>query len=151
MVRRSSQWLAVGLLLGTPLLVASGDRVAGALAFGAAVLVWGAVRQAEAFFGRHGDKVVAVAPCVESFRQLNGIVAGVSKMAWWRFLLFNILGAALWVGVWGSFGYFFGDSWAGSWLSSSASSSALSWGSILLVALAIAHKLFKRRREERGS
>jgi membrane protein DedA with SNARE-associated domain len=33
-------------------------------------------------------------------RQLNGIVAGALGMSWWRFLLFNAIGAALWVGAW---------------------------------------------------
>ncbi len=38
--------------------------------------------RAEAFFGRYGGKVVTVARFVEGFRQLNCIVAGVSRMAW---------------------------------------------------------------------
>ena len=64
---------------------------------------------AENFFNRHGGKVVMVARFIEIFRQLNGIVAGISGMRWRSFLLFNTIGAALWVGVWGGVGYFFGN------------------------------------------
>jgi len=33
-------------------------------------------------------------------RQLNGIVAGMLGMPWWRFALFDAVGAVLWVSVW---------------------------------------------------
>ncbi|MGW2492036.1 DedA family protein [Streptomyces sp. NPDC001606] len=55
---------------------------------------------AEEFFGRHGGKVVTVARFVEGLRQANGIIAGTIGMPWRRFLAFNALGAALWVGLW---------------------------------------------------
>jgi membrane protein DedA with SNARE-associated domain len=63
----------------------------------------------EGFFDRNGGKVVATARFIEGLRQFNGIVAAVSGMPWSRFLLFNILGAAIWVGFWGSAAYFFGS------------------------------------------
>ena len=31
---------------------------------------------------------------------INGIIAGISKMRWKKFVLFNMTGAALWVGMW---------------------------------------------------
>jgi membrane protein DedA with SNARE-associated domain len=58
----------------------------------------------ERFFSRHGGKVVAIARFVEGLRQANGIIAGTTGMRWRRFLAFNVLGAALWVGVWASLG-----------------------------------------------
>jgi membrane protein DedA with SNARE-associated domain len=65
--------------------------------------------KAAAFFERHGGKVVVVARFIEGLRQVNGIVAGTSAMTWRRFLVFNGLGAALWVGTWSAVGYFAGD------------------------------------------
>ena len=59
---------------------------------------------AEAFFAGHGGKVVTIARFIEGLRQANGIIAGISEMAWRRFLAFNALGAALWVGLWVSVG-----------------------------------------------
>ncbi len=64
---------------------------------------------ADAFFRRHGDVVVVVARFFEILRQLNGIVAGAARMPWWRFLLFNAVGAALWIGFWTSLAFFAGQ------------------------------------------
>ncbi len=65
--------------------------------------------KAEAFFARHGGKVVAVARFVSGLRQANGIIAGLTRMHWLRFLAFNALGAALWVGAWCAAGYLAGS------------------------------------------
>jgi len=64
--------------------------------------------KAEAFFNRQGGKIITVARFVEGLRQANGIIAGITEMHWLRFLAFNALGAALWVGTWVSAGYFAG-------------------------------------------
>ena len=63
----------------------------------------------EAFFRRHGGEVVLVARFFAVVRQLNGIVAGTVGMGWWRFLAYNSVGAALWVGAWGLGVYYFGQ------------------------------------------
>jgi membrane protein DedA with SNARE-associated domain len=67
------------------------------------------LKQVERFFDRHGDVVIIFARFVVLLRQLNGIVAGTLSMPWPRFLLFNAIGAALWVGWWGLLGYWFGQ------------------------------------------
>lgn len=56
--------------------------------------------RAEKFFESRGAIVVVVARFIEILRQLNGIIAGVAGMRWWRFLGYNAVGAALWVGFW---------------------------------------------------
>ncbi len=65
--------------------------------------------KATGFFERHGGKIVIVARFIEGLRQANGIIAGISGMHWARFIVFNAIGAALWVGVWTSVGYFSGS------------------------------------------
>jgi membrane protein DedA with SNARE-associated domain len=65
--------------------------------------------KAEGFFTRHGGKVVTIARFVEGLRQANGIIAGITGMRWRRFLAFNVLGAAIWVGLWSAVGYFAGN------------------------------------------
>jgi membrane protein DedA with SNARE-associated domain len=67
------------------------------------------LEKAERFFDRHGGKIIAIARFIEGLRQANGIIAGLTKMRWLRFLAFNALGAALWVGTWVSVGYFAGQ------------------------------------------
>lgn len=67
------------------------------------------LNRAEHFFGRHGGKIITIARFIEGLRQANGIIAGISGMHWRRFLAFNALGAALWVGTWVSLGYLTGN------------------------------------------
>jgi membrane protein DedA with SNARE-associated domain len=98
----------------------AGDNIGYAIGrFGgrALVLRWGKyvfiteerLDKAEDFFHRHGGKIIVIARFVEGLRQANGIIAGIAKMHWLRFLAFNMLGAALWVGAWVSIGYFAGQ------------------------------------------
>jgi membrane protein DedA with SNARE-associated domain len=67
------------------------------------------IRKAEEFFNRQGGKIVVVARFIEGLRQANGIIAGLSDMRWAKFIVFNALGAALWVGTWCAIGYFGGS------------------------------------------
>lgn len=67
------------------------------------------LERAEGFFKRYGGVVVVVARFFEVLRQLNGIVAGIVKMPWLRFLPYNALGAALWVCFWGILFYEVGN------------------------------------------
>jgi membrane protein DedA with SNARE-associated domain len=64
--------------------------------------------QVEAVFGRYGSVTVAFARFVNVLRQLNGVVAGMLKMDWRRFLFFNALGGALWVSAWTLTGFYLG-------------------------------------------
>jgi len=97
-----------------------GDNIGYAIGrFGgrALVLRWGKyvfitaerLDKAEEFFNRHGGKIITVARFIEGLRQANGIIAGIAEMHWLRFLAFNALGAALWVGTWVTVGYFAGQ------------------------------------------
>ena len=54
----------------------------------------------EQLFARFGPEIVIVARFIPVLRQLNGVVAGGARMPWKRFLAYNTLGAALWVGTW---------------------------------------------------
>lgn len=64
---------------------------------------------AERFFAGHGNIVVPVARFADALRQVNGIVAGLAGMPWWRFLAYNALGAAAWVVLWVLAGFLAGD------------------------------------------
>ena len=67
------------------------------------------IARATGFFQRHGGWIIIIARFIEGLRQANGIIAGVSGIHWAKFLIFNTIGAALWVGVWVSVGYFSGS------------------------------------------
>jgi membrane protein DedA with SNARE-associated domain len=61
------------------------------------------------FYDRFGPEVVIVARFFVIARQLNGLVAGSSGMLPLRFFIYNVLGAALWVGTWGMAAWFLGE------------------------------------------
>ncbi len=67
------------------------------------------IDRASGFFDRHGGWIIIVARFIEGLRQANGIIAGISGIHWAKFLLFNVIGAALWVLVWTSVGYLSGS------------------------------------------
>ena len=64
--------------------------------------------RAERFFARRGSRIVLVARFIDGLRQLNGVIAGISAMPWRTFLLYNAIGAALWVGWWTTISYVLG-------------------------------------------
>lgn len=66
-------------------------------------------KKLEEFFNRNGGKVVIVARFIDGLRQLNGIIAGSSDMKWPKFLMFNTIGATIWVLFWTLLGYFGGS------------------------------------------
>ena len=64
--------------------------------------------KAEAITARWGPLMVVAARFVVVLRQLNGLVAGTTGMSWPRFFAANLVGAALWVGLWTTLAWRFG-------------------------------------------
>ena len=54
------------------------------------------VHRSEEFFGRHGSKAVFLGRFVPVVRATLGWMAGVGRMPWRRFLLWNVAGAVAW-------------------------------------------------------
>lgn len=98
------------------------------------------------FFDRHGGKVVAVARFIEGLRQANGIIAGITGMHWAKFLAFNALGAALWVAVWTSVGYFSGSHINAIYNAATRYSTYFAIAVAVLIVAYVARRLWKRRR-----
>ena len=55
---------------------------------------------------RRGGIVILFARFLDGLRQLNGIVAGLLRMPWWTFTLYNVAGAILWTCTWGLATYY---------------------------------------------
>jgi membrane protein DedA with SNARE-associated domain len=91
----------IGYLIGRRLGRAIVVRYGGKIGINA-----GRLDRVEAVFARYGPVTVAFARFVNILRQLNGVVAGMLKMGWRRFLVFNALGGALWVSVWTLTGFY---------------------------------------------
>jgi membrane protein DedA with SNARE-associated domain len=102
---------------------------------------------AEEFFGRHGGKIVTVARFIEGLRQANGIIAGTTGMHWRRFLAYNALGAALWVGLWASLAYLAGSHITAVYDEISRYQLYVVAGFAVLVAALVVRHVVRRRRE----
>ncbi len=61
------------------------------------------------FYKKYGNKTITLARFVPIIRTFAPIMAGVGKMKYKVFLLWNILGGFLWVGVVTTLGYFLGN------------------------------------------
>ena len=104
--------------------------------------------RAESFFTRHGGKIVTVARFIEVLRQTNGIIAGITRMPWLRFLAFNALGAALWVGTWTTVGYLAGNHIQAIYTQANRYALyLLAAAAVVIVALVIRHRRRRARRE----
>jgi membrane-associated protein len=69
------------------------------------------LQRGEKLFARYGALTIFFARFVFGMRVIAGPLAGVLRMPWRKFLIFNFLGAALWVSVISSAGYLFGRHW----------------------------------------
>jgi membrane protein DedA with SNARE-associated domain len=65
----------------------------------------------ERLFKRYGSGTILFSRFVFGMRVIAGPLAGVLRMPWKRFALFNFLGAVLWVTAISMAGYFFGGNW----------------------------------------
>lgn len=69
------------------------------------------ISRGEELFAKYGAVTVFFARFVFGMRIIAGPMAGVLRMSWRKFLLFNVLGAAVWVTVVSLAGYLFGRHW----------------------------------------
>lgn len=69
------------------------------------------IERGERLMEKYGAPIIFVARFIFGLRVVAGPLAGVLRMNWALFALYNFLGATLWVTVIASAGYFFGSQW----------------------------------------
>lgn len=129
---------AIGRLGGRPLIERYGRYI---------LLTPARFDKGTAFFERHGGKIIIAARFIEGLRQANGIIAGTTGMHWRRFLVFNAIGAALWVAVWVSVGYFSGSHIDSIYSTATRYSTYLAVAAGVFIAAVIARHVIRTRRE----
>ena len=67
------------------------------------------LEKTHSFFRKYGGKTIILARFVPIVRTFAPFVAGMGKMNYYYFMLYNLTGAAMWVGIFCFAGYFFGD------------------------------------------
>lgn len=63
----------------------------------------------QAFYEKHGGKTVVIARFIPIIRTFAPFVAGIGSMKYPRFILFSLLGNALWINLFVWTGFFFGN------------------------------------------
>src|ERR1700677_3221916 len=77
--------------------------------YGAAIhLDEGRLKVAQYLFQRHGGKIVFFGRFVALLRAFAAFLAGVNRLPWPRFLIFNALGGVVWATLFGTGGYVLG-------------------------------------------
>lgn len=66
------------------------------------------LERAQAFYQRHGGKAIVMARFLPILRTFAPFVAGIGRMNYWRFWMFNVVGAVVWVSIFLLAGYWFG-------------------------------------------
>ena len=67
--------------------------------------------EAEAWFAKRGALIVLLGRCVPGMRSLVSLPAGLLRMPRWEYLLFTLLGSAVWNTVLVGAGYALGSQW----------------------------------------
>jgi membrane-associated protein len=67
------------------------------------------LQRTQRFFEKYGSKTIVFARFVPIVRTFAPFLAGVGTMSYRRFGAYNVIGAALWVGIFVYAGYFFGS------------------------------------------
>jgi membrane protein DedA with SNARE-associated domain len=103
---------------------------------------------AERFFDRHGDKTVFFGRHLAVLRAWAAFLAGLNRMSWQKFTLYNAAGGILWSVLYGSIGYFLGNNLS---LMHRVISGLGIVGALITVVLVVAVFVYWRRSRKAGT
>jgi membrane protein DedA with SNARE-associated domain len=108
------------------------------------------LQRAERFFQKHGNKTVFFGRFVAILRAWAAFLAGVNRMHWMTFLIYNAAGGILWATIYGCLGFFAGRAFHDNFGAVEHIASTVSWvGAVIIVAVVIVIYIIFRVRRKR--
>ena len=108
--------------------------------------------RAEKFFDKHGDKTVFFGRFIAVLRAWAAFLAGVNKMRWRNFVIYNAAGGILWATIYGTLGYFAGRFLQANFSQVEKIAGRISlWGAIVIVVVVVVATIIVRLRRARRS
>ena len=109
------------------------------------------MEKSEKYFYDHGVAATLTGRLIPGIRHLISIPAGLSKMPYWKFLLYTTIGAGVWHSILAGLGWYLHSFVPEDQLTEKLTEYGeyIKWGIIALVVLAIAWFVVKRMREKK--
>jgi membrane-associated protein len=104
-----------------------------------------AIEKGDEFFARHGGKAVALGRFVAGVRVVVALLAGVNRLPWKVFALWNVLGAIVWATTVGVLAYYVGEA-----IQHDLLYGGLAAGAIVIVLVAVHLVMHRRDRRRRA-
>ncbi len=92
--------------------------------------------RAERFFAKHGNKTVFFGRFIAVLRAWAAFLAGVNKMHWRTFLVYNAAGGIAWSVIYGTIGYLAGRVFHDNFTQVERLARTISWGAAIVVVIA---------------
>jgi membrane protein DedA with SNARE-associated domain len=108
------------------------------------------LERAERFFAKHGNKTVFFGRFIAVLRAWAAFLAGVNRMRWSSFLIYNATGGILWATIYGCLGFYAGRLFHDNFSAVEHLASTISWtGAIVIIVAIIAFYIIWRIRRKR--
>jgi membrane protein DedA with SNARE-associated domain len=110
------------------------------------------LERAERFFAKHGDKTVFFGRFVAVLRAWAAFLAGVNRMRWPAFLVYNAAGGILWATIYGCLGFFAGRVFHDNFGAVEHLARTISWAGagLIVAAVIVAYIVFRVRRKRKA-
>lgn len=106
------------------------------------------LHRSEQFFSKHGDKTVFFGRFVAVLRAFAAFLAGVNKMHWPTFLLYNAAGGIIWAIAYGLIGYYAGRIFHDNFGQVERLAGNISWilAAVIIIGAITAFIIYKKRK-----
>ncbi len=109
------------------------------------------LEKAERFFAKHGDKTVFFGRFIAVLRAWAAFLAGLNRMRWPSFLIYNAAGGIVWATIYGCLGFYAGRLFHDNFGAVEQLARTISWAgaALIVVAVIVVIIIFRLRRKHR--